>query len=463
MSYHAIDEQDLSYLASIVAKDRISTGQSNLDLHSQDMSRHAACAPEVVVWPTATEEVSKILAYANRLRIPVTGWGAGSSLEGNPIPVQGGIVLSFSRMDRILEIRPEDFQVQVQPGVIYKELNKELRHTGLFFPPDPGAGATIGGMIANNASGTRTVRYGSTKDYVQKMDVVLASGEVMTIGNHAPKSSSGYDLVHLMVGSEGTLGIVTEATLKLAGISEESASALATFGDIDSAAQAVLDVRRSGADPAMLELMPPECIRLINNETGMDLKGETTLFMEFHGTARKHLAEVLDMVQDICDMHGSLQFRQGLERKERDQILEARHAMGEMIRRAHPDHSSMVVDVAVPVSAYPQMIAFARAQAQTVDTELAYVFGHAGDGNIHLVIGTDDKSGQQWPHIHDANRRIVAKAIELGGTATGEHGVGIGKSKFMPLEHEGALEWMQKIKHLFDPNGILNPGKIFPG
>ena len=211
MTYPSIDDHRLAYLESLVPAHRISRGTSSLDLHARDQSHHSGVRPEVVIWPRTTEEVSGILAYADEQRIPVTGWGSGTSLEGNPIPVRRGIVLDFSRMDRIREVRPEDFQVDVEPGVVYQDLNEALKYTGLFFPPDPGARATLGGMIANNASGTRTVYYGSTRDYVLRLTVVLANGEIIDMGTRASKTSSGYDLIRLMVGSEGTLGIITGA------------------------------------------------------------------------------------------------------------------------------------------------------------------------------------------------------------------------------------------------------------
>ncbi len=445
----------------MVSPERLSTGESNLDLHSRDMSRHPACRPEVVIWPVNRNEVSEILGYANQNMIPVTAWGAGTSLEGNPIPLRRGIVLNFSHMNQIIDIREADFQADVEPGVIYQDLNHKLRHSGLFFPPDPGTQATVGGMIANNASGTRTVRYGSTKNHVLRLVVVLADGEVVEIGNRAPKTSSGYDLVHLFVGSEGMLGLVVEATVRLVGMAEEFASAVGTFPSVQSAGKAVFEIMRSGVDPAALELLAQECIDLINREEDLGLNVLPTLFMEFHGPTQSQLSDTLEIVHEICLRKGCQEFRPGLARAERDRLLKARYGLGEMIRRNHPDQSRIVIDVAVPISTYPEMIAFAIEEARKVKTAMAYTFGHAGDGNIHLVIGAKE-GGPEWAKIDEANNRIVTKALSMGGTATGEHGVGIGKTKFMTLEHGKSLEWMKKVKILFDPNGILNPGKMFP-
>jgi D-lactate dehydrogenase (cytochrome) len=461
MGFHPLNEKDIKHLKSIVGPERLSTGESNLDLHSRDMSRHPACRPEVVIWPLNRNEVSQILGYANQNMIPVTAWGAGTSLEGNPIPLRRGIVLNFSRMNRILDIREADFQADVEPGVIYQDLNHKLRHSGLFFPPDPGTQATVGGMIANNASGTRTVRYGSTKNHVLRLVVVLTDGEVVEIGNRAPKTSSGYDLVHLFVGSEGMLGLVVEATVRLVGMAEEFASAVGTFPSVQSAGKAVFEIMRSGVDPAALELLAQECIDLINREEDLGLNVLPTLFMEFHGPTQNQLSDTLEIVHEICLRKGCQEFRPGLARAERDRLLKARYGLGEMIRRNHPDRSRIVIDVAVPISTYPEMIVFAIEEARKVKTAMAYTFGHAGDGNIHLVIGAKE-GGPEWAKIDEANNRIVTKALAMGGTATGEHGVGIGKTKFMTLEHGKSLEWMKKVKILFDPNGILNPGKMFP-
>ncbi len=238
MKFNPLTQSHLENLKAMVTPDRLSTGESVLDLHARDESRHPPCRPEAVIWPQSASEVSAILKFANRNGVPVTGWGSGSSLEGNPIPIRKGIVLDFSQMNRILEIREEDFQADVEPGVIYQDLNEKLRHTGLFFPPDPGARATLGGMIANNASGTRTIYYGSTKDYVLKLSVVLANGEIVELGTRASKTSSGYDLIRLFVGSEGTLGVVVGATVRLASLPAEFSAAIATFPSMETAGKA---------------------------------------------------------------------------------------------------------------------------------------------------------------------------------------------------------------------------------
>ena len=327
MKFSSLNQNHIKHLQSLVATDRFSTGESILDLHAKDQSQHPPSRPEAVIWPLGASEVSEIVKYANDHLIAVTGWGSGSSLEGNPIPVQKGIVLDFSQMNHILNIRVEDFQADVEPGVIYQDLNEKLRHTGLFFPPDPGARATVGGMIANNASGTRTVYYGSTKDYVLRLEVVLANGEIIELGTRAAKSSSGYDLIHLIVGSEGTLGVVVGASLRLVGLPVEYSAAIATFPSVEAASKTVFEIMRSGLNPAALELLAPESVALMNKEEQLGLNVSPTLFLEFHSSSASHLAEILEMAQEICSEHGCTEFRPGLGKAERDHIFKARHAL----------------------------------------------------------------------------------------------------------------------------------------
>jgi D-lactate dehydrogenase (cytochrome) len=461
VKFNPLSDAQLKELASMVASDRFSTGASILDLHARDQSAHSACRPEAVIWPETASEVASILQYANRQRIPLTGWGSGSSLEGNPIPVCQGIVLDFSRMNRILGIHEEDFQADVQPGVVYQDLNEKLRHTGLFFPPDPGARATIGGMIANNASGTRTVLYGSTRDYVMRLVVALANGELLEMGTRASKSSSGYNLINLFVGSEGTLGIVVEATMRLVGFPAEYSAAVATFPSVQAAARTVYELKRSGLNPAALELLGPECVALMNREEKLGLAVEPTLFLEFHGASTGQLAEVLDTARDICAAQGCRDFRPGLGRAERDRLFKARHALGEMIQHNHPEHHILIMDVAVPITRYAELLDAMQAEVR-MHGLIAYTLSHAGNGNVHLNIAGRKDDSREWALVQEVSERLVMKAIALGGTATGEHGVGLGKRKYMRAQHGASLVWMQRVKDLFDPNGILNPGKIFP-
>ncbi len=461
MKFNKIEERHIIDITSIVGSERISTGISNLELHSKDQSQHPPSLPEAVVWPIGRAEVSEILKYANSNLLPVTGWGSGSSLEGNPIPLFNGLVLDFSLMNRVIEIKESDFQADLEPGVVYQDLNEKLRHKGLFFPPDPGARATIGGMIANNASGIRTVRYGSTRANILRLKVVLADGEILDIGCRASKTSSGYDLINNFVGSEGTLGIVVEATVRLRGWPEEFSTATVNFSDVETAGKAVFEIMRSGIEPASLELLAPECISVINKEKALGMEVSPTLFIEFHGPSSRQLEHLMEIARDVCEDLGSHDFRMGISRKEREELLTARYELAEMIRRNHPGCSHIVIDVAVPISAYPEIISIARGESQNAGIP-GYTFGHAGDGNLHLVFMGKTGDDKEWALIDKISERIVMKSIALGGTATGEHGVGIGKKKFMNLEHGKSLVWMKKIKDLYDPNGILNPGKMFP-
>jgi D-lactate dehydrogenase (cytochrome) len=462
MALNHLDQQDHRHLAALVAADRCACAPSVLKKHSHDASFHPAVQPEMVIWPQTIEEIAAVLRYADQRHLPITAWGAGTSLEGNTIPLRGGIVLSFARMNRILNLHESDFQIDVQPGVTHKEMNHHLRHKGLFFPPDPGAAATIGGMIANKISGTRTVRYGSIGEYVQRLKVVLAGGEIIEIGSRASKSSCGFDLLHLFIGSEGMLGIVAEATLRLAGIQEESAWAVATFPTVEDAARAVLHSIRSGMEPAAVELLDPSCIEVINRARNLGLVYSPTLFIEMHGPTRHNLADDLRIIEEICLSEKCTEFRWGHDPVVRDKLFEARHDLAEMIARAHPDQKRRVIDVAVPISAYPELIGFARQQFRNIPDTSSYIFGHAGDGNLHLFVGARSHDAGAWQRIGSLNDQVVAKALSMGGTSSGEHGVGIGKIKFMPAEHGASLHWMCKIKHLFDPNGILNPGKMLP-
>jgi len=453
-----ITHDDLGNLRAIVGEQYASTGESVLNLHSHDESYHTPVLPDVVLWPHSTGEVSRIARYAFERKIPVTCWGVGSSLEGNPIPVSHGIVIDFQEMQRILAVRPEDFQVDVEAGVVYKELNKTLSRQGLFFPPDPGAAATIGGMIGNNASGIRTVKYGATKDHIMRLVVVLPGGDVIKIGNRARKSSSGYDLIHLFVGCEGTLGIITEATLRLVGLPANFMAIRVTFPEIKNATDTVFQVMSSGFSPAAMELMDSNVISVLNCDRNLAMQEQPTLLMEFNGFSEEGLRAEMDYIEEICTENGSIFTDKGIGQMERDRLWEMRHLTFESIKRQHPGLLPLIVDIAVPLSRYSDMVTFIK---QEVGDLLAYVFGHAGDGNIHVIIMDAPADNRRWARVEEANQRIVEKALAFEGTCTGEHGVGIGKRRFLADEHGESLALMKRIKTLIDPEGLLNPGKLF--
>ena len=443
----AFTQEQISALSGFVDSQRFSTGRSNRDLHLHDISAHRGVLPAGIIWPHTTEEVSRILTWAYEQEVPVTPWGAGTSTEGNPVPTRGGLVVDMTQMDKILEIRPQDLQADVQPGVLRKELNRQAGKQGLFFPPDPGADASIGGMIANNASGVQTVKYGATKDYVMKLTVVLPRGNIIHTGCKAHKSSSGYDLSRLFVGSEGTLGVVTEATLRLTGIPTHFLAITITFDQLEQASQAVAVMIGSGLDPAALELLTPELINLMNREKELGLPEVPSLFCEFHGISKAALQETSDLARELCTDCGATGFKFGVEANERAQLWRARHEAWETIHRAHPGNETLVVDAAVPISRYPEMIVFSQ---KLVDENNAsgYVFGHAGDGNLHVVLAGDPDNETEWSLLEEINNKIVARAVEVGGTCTGEHGIGIGKRKFMELEHGESYHLMRQIKEL---------------
>jgi D-lactate dehydrogenase (cytochrome) len=457
---HKFTQSQIKALTAFVEPDRFSTGQSNRKLHMQDISHHRGEMPAGIIWPISTEEVAVILTWSYENNIPVTPWGAGTSTEGNPVPTRGGLVMDLTKMNKILEIRPQDLQADVQPGVFRKELNHQAGGHGLFFPPDPGADATIGGMIANNASGIQTIKYGATKDYVMRLTVVLPHGETIHTGCKAPKSSSGYDLTRLFVGSEGTLGVVTEATLRLTGIPDQHLAAIITFEDLENASQAVAVMMGSGLEPAALELLTPELICLMNQEKKLKLPEVPSLFCEFHGISKVALLETADLARELCDDCGATGFKIGIEEGERKELWRARHEAWETIHRAHLGKEALIVDAAVPISRYPEMVIFS--QKMLVEKKVAgYIFGHAGDGNLHVVLVGDTADEKKWSMLESINHDIVTRAVELGGTCTGEHGVGIGKRKFMYLEHGQSYELMRRIKEMVDPKGLMNPGKIF--
>jgi D-lactate dehydrogenase (cytochrome) len=452
--------EHLSQLAAIVGDQHLSTAPADLDQHARDQSFHLPRQPQAVVWPGSTEEVRQILRFADMHRIAVTPWGAGTSLEGNPIPLYGGLSLDMGRMNRILKVRPEDFQVEVQAGMLYKDMNKSLARQGLFFAPDPGANASIGGMVANNAAGTRTLRYGTTKDNVLRLEVILASGELVRTGTHAAKTSSGYDLVHLFVGSEGTLGVVTEATLRLAPLPEQLSAAIASFEDAASATRAVSAIMGAGLVPAALEFFDLATVEALNESGEFELPEHPTLLIEFHSASEVALQEELELVERLCREEGCQAFEGGLGRAERDRLWSARHQTYEILVRRQPGMSYLIVDVAAPVSNYPELVAVAQREMRERGLE-GYLVGHAGDGNLHPLIPYVPNDEASYVTAMEAEEAIVDAAIAMGGTATGEHGVGIGKQAFMTLEHGASLEVMRAIKATLDPNEILNPGKIF--
>ncbi len=460
MTLHPVSSTLIDDLRRLIPADRVSAARADREQHSRDQSAHPAHLPDAVVWVQSTAEVSAVLKYAAARRIPVTAWGAGTSIEGNPIPVQGGIVLNFRQMDKILEIHAHDFQVTVQPGVLYKDMNKILARHGLFFAPDPGANASIGGMLANNAAGIRTVKYGATRDNVLALEAVLADGTVIRTGSRSVKQSAGYDLTHLLVGSEGTLAIITAATLKLAPLPEHFSVATAAFPDVAHAAHAVFELIGAGLEPTALELLDTTAIRVMNTEDGINFPETPHLFMEFNGVNEDALTQTLALAGDICRENEAQQYQSGIGREARSRLWEARHRIFEVHLRYFPGKEYFVSDVSVPISNYPALAAAAEKMLAELEID-GSVLGHAGDGNLHVIgfYHADDAATRDKAFL--LNKKLVEMALSLDGTSTGEHGVGLGKRKYMVAEHgASAMAVMRQIKTLFDPHGILNPGKV---
>ncbi len=455
-----ISAEAFAKLQRIVTENRFSLTDADREQHARDQSSHQAHLPDGVIWPINTAEVSAIMRTASKYRIPIVGWGAGSSLEGNPIPVRGGIVVDFGQMDHILEVHEQDFQVTVQPGILYKDMNQILARHGLFFAPDPGANASIGGMIANNAAGIRTVRYGATRDNVLALQVVLANGEIIRTGSRSIKQSAGYDLTHLFTGSEGTLGLITEATLKLAPLPDHFSAVTAAFPTIQQAATAVFDIIGGGLNPTALEMLSTEAITILCEEGGFDFDRTPNLFMEFNAASEVSLQEELKLVRRICNHNGCTKYQEGLGLQMRNELWEGRHRMFEMSVRHFPGQDWLLTDVAVPISKYPELVNYTAEHIVKLHLNCGIV-GHAGDGNMHTVtfFPPDDISGRE--RANKLNDLIVSKAISLGGTCTGEHGVGLGKQTYMVSEHgEAAMSVMRQLKATLDPLNILNPGKV---
>lgn len=453
---------DCEFLTDIVPTEQLSFERSRREQFARDASPHEPSVPDAVVRPETTDDVSAVLAAANERSVPVTPWSGGSSLEGNPIPVAGGIVLDTSAMDSV-SVRPDDLQAVVGPGIVYDDLNENLASHGLRFPPGISSGdvATVGGMIANNASGFNAVRYGETRDHVLRLEAVLPDGRVVECGRDVSKTSSGYSLKDLFVGSEGTLCVVTEATLSLAGIPERKRAALVTFPDRRSASRAVSECIRFGVNPAAMEFVDATAIELLNEyRPDVSLAPEPTLILELHGN-NDGIDEDLAFARGICEDNGATNWREATQDEMSDVWQARRDALP--AARAHREDWDVAVigDVVVPISKYPDIV---EAVAEISD-ELGVVapcVGHAGDGNLHFTPLVDVDDEEAVERAMELNDRVVRAAVEMGGTATGEHGVGVGKRKFLEREHGGAVDVMASIKNAIDPNGIMNPGKVLP-
>ncbi|MCS7117850.1 MAG: FAD-binding oxidoreductase [Thaumarchaeota archaeon] len=438
----------------------VSTDRYDLLTNALDAYPGELHLPDVVVWPETAEEVSEVLRLANDRRIPVYVRGGGTGLAGACVPVYGGIVINTMKMNRVIEVRPLDLQVDVQPGVIYDQLNAHLAPHGLFFPPDPGSSrsCTIGGMIANNASGLRAVRYGVTRDYVLSLRLVTPTGKVLRVGANVFKSSVGYDLVRLLVGSEGTLGVITDATLKLRKLPKHRSTVAAYFDSIEGGVSAINAVRQEGLDPAAIEFLDRLHVELISKHSSVLLPThECMLILEFHGYSRRGVEEEVRAATDILKGSGVVQIELPHSADEEQRIWEARKALYPSVMRA--SKAPITGDIIVPLSKLLDTVMKSYELGERYGVTVG-VAGHLGDGNIHTNWLTDGRDTDSWMRAAKANAELVDYAISVGGAASAEHGIGIEKKDFMSTQHGESLDLMRKIKELFDPQGILNPGVL---
>ncbi|KEK22349.1 FAD-binding oxidoreductase [Bacillus gaemokensis] len=452
-------ERLVSDLKEILPENQVVVNMTVRELHSKDESYHASSLPDVVVFPKTTEEVSKVMKLANQHQKSVVPFGVGSSLEGHVIPYEKGITMDFSLMNRILEVREKDFLVKVQPGVTRSQLNKELKKHGLFFSVDPGADATLGGMAATNASGTTAVKYGVMRDQVRDLEVVLADGTIIHTGNLAAKSSSGYHLNGIFVGSEGTLGCFTELTLKVYGIPEHTMAARASFPAVNDAIEAVIDILQAGIPIARIELVDELSMKQVNKYSETNYREEPTLFLEFHGN-EAGLKQDIEFTKEIVQDHKCKNIEFETETAARNQLWDARHNLAYAYVHSYPGKKLMSTDVCVPISELADAIQHAKETLDSIGL-VGGILGHVGDGNFHVLLMVNPSDKEEVSKAEATNEKIVMYALERGGTCTGEHGVGIGKQKYQEKEHGAALLVMKKIKQVLDPQNILNPNKIF--
>lgn len=448
-------------LAAIAGSKNVSVAKTELEKHAHDYSFHASSLPQIIVWPKNTKEISQILKLAHEKKISVTSYGGGTSLEGNPIPAKGGIVLNLAKMNNVLEILPKDHQVIVQSGVIGDELNAELAKQNLLFPAAPGSShiATIGGMIANNAGGMNAVKYGVVGDWVLKLKVVLASGEIIETGSRSVKTVSGYDLKSLFIGSEGTLGIITEATLQLVSLPKDRLTFLVAFDKVGDATKATLDIMDAGIEPAAVEFMEKDYVELVNKAKPLGWHEGPSLIIELHGQKEKFDVDIA-AIQTICKKRGSVAMHIADTDEARTEIWNGRKAARQNLEKVLPGCGVIPGDIGVPISKIPAFVEKVKDIGKQHDVT-TFTFGHAGDGNLHIWQIYELDNPTSLARAQKVSEALVMHALQLGGTCTAEHGIGIGKRKYLAIEHASTLPLMKAVKHAFDPKGILNPDKLF--
>lgn len=450
-------ETAIAALTSVLGE-RLTRSKSDLEIHGRSEVNYPLTPPDAVAYPLSTAEVSEIAKVCYAHDCPIIAWGTGTSLEGHSLAIRGGVTVDFSRMNKVLKVNAEDMDVIVQPGLTRAELNEELRATGLFFPVDPGANASLGGMAGTRASGTTTVRYGTMRHNVMALEVVLADGRIIRTGSRARKSSSGYDLTGLFVGSEGTLGLITEMTLKLHGQPEASSAAICAFEDMDAAVQAVTETIQMGLPMARIEFLDADATAAFNAYAGRDMAYKPHLLVEFHGTETS-VANDAETFSQIAEDNGASDFRWATNAEDRNAIWEMRHNGYYAILASRPGATAISTDLCVPISKLAQAVAETREDI-AASIIPGPILGHVGDGNFHAILLIEKDNPAEIKAAKDLSSRMMQRALDLGGTVTGEHGVGIGKMDYMQAEHGEGWAIMGDIKRSLDPNNILNPGKL---
>jgi D-lactate dehydrogenase (cytochrome) len=438
--------------------DRLSTSMPIRAAHGKDESYHPAHAPDAVAFAQTTEEVAEIVKVCARFKVPVIPFGTGTSLEGGVAALHGGVCVDVSQMNRVLEVNAEDLDVTVQAGVTRKQLNEHLRDSGLFFPIDPGADASLGGMAATRASGTNAVRYGTMRENVLSLTVVTADGRIIKTARRSRKSAAGYDLTRLFVGSEGTLGVITEVTVRLYGVPDAISAAVCAYPTIGDAVNTVIQTIQSGIPVARIELLDEVQMGACVTHSKLDYEVAPTLFFEFHGTTAG-VKEQAEMVQAISAEFGGAAFKWATRQEDRTKLWEARHKAYYAALALRPGAKGWPTDVCVPISRLAECILETKEDLKESGL-LAPLVGHVGDGNFHLVYVIDPDNAEELKLASAHNDRMVARALAMGGTCTGEHGIGYGKMAFLQAEHGEAVSLMRSIKHALDPDNIMNPGKV---
>ena len=438
--------------------DRLSTAAPVREQHGKDASYHPCVPPDAVAFAQSTAEVSEIVKICARHKVPIIPFGSGTGLEGHVVALRGGVCIDISRMNQILQVSTGDLDATVQAGVTHEQLNEHLRDTGLFFSVDPGANTTLGGMAATRASGTTAVRYGTMRENVLSLTVVLPDGRVIRTARRARKSAAGYDLTRLFVGSEGTLGVITEVTVRLYGVPAAISSAVCSFPSLEAAVNVVIKTIQVGVPVARIELADPVLMEAINKYSKLDLPVAPTLWLEFHGTEHS-VVEQAKMVQTIASEHGGADFSWTTRPEDRDKLWRARHDVVYAVKALREGGQLWTTDVCVPISRLAECVT--ETQKDLAASFLpAPIVSHAGDGNFHVGFVVNPSDPREMAEAERLNERVVHRALSLDGTCTGEHGIGCGKIDFLIAEHGDAMSVMRAIKKAIDPDNIMNPGKI---